>query len=169
MIGFSQDGSSFKTEKHVYSSSSSSSTTSSSSTSSSAAASSSPSGVSGSPAFLPGRTPNHFGSLALGLLDHSPNFSFQAASSLLAWANTKPFWQSSLGSLGPFAKLFFPGSFQHLRPDHLGPSLVQLLPVTIGPGVCPALVLGEHVDGWGVSSCERFWVKTLLDGLVSQL
>merc|ERR1719477_480995 len=35
-------------------------------------------------------------------------------SSLLAWANTKPFWQSSLGSLGPFAKLFFPGSFQHL-------------------------------------------------------
>merc|ERR1712114_150176 len=70
----------------VYSSSSSSSYSSSSSSYSSSppassAASSSPSGVSGSPSFLPGQTPHHLGSLALGLLFHSPSFSFQTASS----------------------------------------------------------------------------------------
>merc|ERR1719323_950090 len=45
---------------------------SSSSAASSSAASSSPSGVSGSPSFLPGLTPHHLGSLALGRLFLSP-------------------------------------------------------------------------------------------------
>merc|ERR1719147_537023 len=49
-----------------------------------------PSGVSGSPSFLPGRTPNHFGSLAFGLFDHSLNFSFQRASSSTALITSQP-------------------------------------------------------------------------------
>merc|ERR1711976_955750 len=47
----------------------------------SSTASSSPSGVSGSPSFLPGLTPHHLGSLALGLLFPSPSFSFHTVSS----------------------------------------------------------------------------------------
>merc|ERR1711936_838106 len=53
---------------------------SSSSSPSSSSSSSSPSGVSGAPSFLPGRTPNHFGSFAFGLFCHSLNFSFHANS-----------------------------------------------------------------------------------------
>merc|ERR1719233_2453882 len=53
---------------------------SSSSTGGASPASSSPSGVSGSPAFLPGLSPNHLGNLFDGLLVHSSYFSFQIAS-----------------------------------------------------------------------------------------
>merc|ERR1719449_560868 len=58
-----------------------SSSSSNSSSASSSTASSSPSGVSGSPSFLPGLTPHHLGSLDLGLLFHSPSFSFHTPSS----------------------------------------------------------------------------------------
>merc|ERR1719474_617991 len=84
-------------DEHVYSSSSSaaaSSPPSSSSSSSSAAASSpppsSPSGVSASPAFLPGLSPNHLGSFFAGLLDHSSYFSFQMASRDSALMTSQP-------------------------------------------------------------------------------
>merc|ERR1719409_709941 len=73
----------------IYSSSSSSSSYSSSAASS-AAASSSPSGVSGSPAFLPGRTPNHFGSFLAGRLENSANFSFHMDSSHSARITSAP-------------------------------------------------------------------------------
>merc|ERR1719191_1137258 len=73
----------------IYSSSSSSSSYSSSAASS-AAASSSPSGVSGSPAFLPGRTPNHLGSFLAGLLENSANFSFHMDSSHSARITSAP-------------------------------------------------------------------------------
>merc|ERR1712193_564166 len=81
-----------------YSSSSSSSPSSSSSSSSSSASSSigasppssSPSGVSGSPDFFPGLSPNHLGSLLVGLLVHSSYFSFQTASRVSALITSQP-------------------------------------------------------------------------------
>merc|ERR1712180_429515 len=63
---------------------------SSSSSSSSSSPSSSPSGVGASPAFLPGLSPNHFGSFLLGLLVHSSYFSFQTASKVSALITTQP-------------------------------------------------------------------------------
>merc|ERR1712223_1652296 len=63
---------------------------SSSSAASSAAASSSPSGVSGSPAFLPGRTPNHLGSFLAGRFENSANFSFHIDSSHSARITSAP-------------------------------------------------------------------------------
>merc|ERR1711945_45423 len=64
----------------IYSSSSSSSYSSSSSSYSSSPPASS--AASSSPSFFPGRTPHHLGSLALGLLFHSPSFSFHIVSKL---------------------------------------------------------------------------------------
>merc|ERR1711897_113553 len=85
---FRQDGG-----RPIYSSSSSSSSSSSYSSSSStgaASSASSPSGVSASPAFLPGLSPNHLGSLLAGLLDHSSYFSFQMASRDSARMTSQP-------------------------------------------------------------------------------
>merc|ERR1719331_135915 len=51
---------------------------------------SSSSGVSGSPAFLPGRTPNHFGSFLAGRFENSANFSFHMDSSHSARITSAP-------------------------------------------------------------------------------
>merc|ERR1719187_300614 len=90
-------------------------------------------------------------------------------SSLFAGPHSEPLWQFLGGPLLELVELLLPHGLQPLCPDHLGASLVQLLPVSVGPGVCPPLVLGEHVDGWGVLACEGLGVQTLLDGLVPQL
>merc|ERR1712180_461697 len=58
--------------------------------SSSSPSSSSSSGVGASPAFLPGLSPNHFGSFLLGLLVHSSYFSFQTASKVSALITSQP-------------------------------------------------------------------------------
>merc|ERR1712121_300937 len=90
-------------------------------------------------------------------------------SGLFAGADTEPLGKLGLGSLGPFGELFLPASLEHLCSDDFSASFVQLLPVTVGSCVCPSLILGEHVDGWRMSSCEGFRVKTLLDSFVSEL
>merc|ERR1719167_1077291 len=53
--------------------------------------------------------------------------------------------------------------------DDLPASLVQLLPVLVGPGVCPPLVLGVHADGRRVLAAESLRVESLLQGLLSLL
>merc|ERR1711971_1173686 len=88
---------------------------------------------------------------------------------LLARPHAAPLGQLGLGPLVPLAKLLLPHALEPLGADDLGASLVQLLPVAVRPGVCPPLVLGEHVDGGGMSAAEGLGVESLLDGLVSEL
>merc|ERR1711962_296404 len=57
---------------------------------SSSSSSSSSSGVSGSPAFLPGRSPNHLGRRALGLFVQSSYFSFHITSRVSALITSQP-------------------------------------------------------------------------------
>merc|ERR1712227_497574 len=106
-----------------------------------------------------------FFSLGLGLL----TLRCLWVSLLLAWSHSAPLGQLGLGSLVPLSQLLFPDSLQPLSSDDLGSTLVQLLPVSVCPGVCPPLVLGEHVDGGRMSSTESLRIKTLLDGFVSKL
>merc|ERR1711872_592588 len=49
-----------------------------------------PHGVSGSPAFLPGRSPNHLGRRALGRLVQSSYLSFHIPSSISARTTSQP-------------------------------------------------------------------------------
>merc|ERR1719350_1161924 len=88
---------------------------------------------------------------------------------LLAWPHSAPLGQLGLGSLGPLSELLLPHGLKPLAADDLGAALVQLLPVAVGPGVRPPLVLGEHVDGGGVGAAEGLGVESLLDGFVSEL
>merc|ERR1719411_650107 len=88
---------------------------------------------------------------------------------LLARSDSAPFGQLRLWPLVPLGQFVLPHGLQPLRSDDLGSALVQLLPVTVGPGVSPALVLGEHVDPGRVGTTEGLGVQTLLDGFVSQL
>merc|ERR1712012_1245758 len=88
---------------------------------------------------------------------------------LLAWADTAPLGQFGLGSLLPFSQLLFPHSLQPFRSDDLSTTLIQLLSVTVRSGVCSTLIFGEHVNGGGMGTTEGFWIKTLLDGLISEL
>merc|ERR1719397_25046 len=90
-------------------------------------------------------------------------------SSLFAWPDSEPLWQLLGGTLRKLCELLLPHGFQSLSTDNLGSALVQLLAVTVRPGIRPPLVLGEHVDGGGVLLGEGLRVKTLLDGLVPQL
>merc|ERR1711936_1298930 len=88
---------------------------------------------------------------------------------LLAGPLTKPLGQLLGGSLGELVVLLLPGGLEVLGSDNLPATLVQLLPVVVGPGVGSALVLGVHADlGWVLAS-QGLWVKTLLQGLGSQL
>merc|ERR1711936_851752 len=88
---------------------------------------------------------------------------------LLAGLLTKPLGQLLGGSLGELVVLLLPGGLEVLGSDDLPATLVQLLPVVVGPGVGSALVLGVHADlGWVLAS-QGLWVKTLLQGLGSQL
>merc|ERR1719145_162752 len=88
---------------------------------------------------------------------------------LLAGPLTKPLGQLLGGSLGELVVLLLPGGLKVLGPDDLPSALVELLPVVVGPGVCSALVLGVHADLGGVLASQGLWVKTLLEGLGSQL
>merc|ERR1711973_393447 len=88
---------------------------------------------------------------------------------LLAGPLTKPLGQLLGGSLGELVVLLLPGGLQVLRPDDLPSALVELLPVVVGPGVCSALVLGVHADLGGVLASQVLGIKTLLEGLGSQL
>merc|ERR1711936_1256103 len=88
---------------------------------------------------------------------------------LLTGPLTKPLGQLLGGSLGELVVLLLPGGLEVLGSDDLPATLVQLLPVVVGPGVGSALVLGVHADlGWVLAS-QGLWVKTLLQGLGSQL
>merc|ERR1719297_219746 len=98
--------------------------------------------------------------LALGCL---------GVSLLLAGPHAAPLGQLGLGPLVPLAQLLLPHRLEPLGADDLGAALVQLLPVAVGSGVCPPLVLGEHVDFRRVGATEGLGVQTLLDGLVSEL
>merc|ERR1719490_16434 len=88
---------------------------------------------------------------------------------LLAGPDSAPLGQLRLWSLVPLAKFVLPHTLQPLGSHDLGSALVELLPVTVGPGVSPALVLGEHMDPGRVGTTEGLGVQTLLDGFVSQL
>merc|ERR1719233_1188682 len=90
-------------------------------------------------------------------------------SSLLAWPHAEPLGQLLGGALLELGQLLLPHALQPFGPDDLSTTLVELLPVAIGPGVRPPLVLGEHVDGGGVLLGEGLGVQALLDGLVPQL
>merc|ERR1719479_29868 len=88
---------------------------------------------------------------------------------LLAGPLTKPLGQLLGWSLGELIVLLLPGSLEVFGSDHLPSTFVQLLPVVVGPGVGSALVFGVHADlGW-VLAGEGLGVKTLLQGLGSQL
>merc|ERR550534_2546272 len=54
-------------------------------------------------------------------------------------------------------------------PDNFPAALVHLLPVVVGPGVGSALVLGVHADLGRVLAGKGLRVKTLLEGLGSEL
>merc|ERR1719264_2019294 len=88
---------------------------------------------------------------------------------LFAWSDSEPLWQLLGGTLRELCELLLPHTLEPLGADNLGSAFVQLLTVTVCPGVRPPLVLGEHVDGGGVLLGEGLGVKTLLDGLVPQL
>merc|ERR1711910_318330 len=81
----------------------------------------------------------------------------------------KPLGQLLGGSLGELVVLLLPGGLQMLGSDDLPSTLVELLPIVVGPGVCPALVLGVHADLGGVLSSQGLGVKTHLEGLSSEL
>merc|ERR1719463_476683 len=88
---------------------------------------------------------------------------------LLAGPHAAPLGQLGLGPLVPLAQLLLPHRLEPLGADDLGAALVQLLPVAVGSGVRPPLVLGEHVDFGRVGAAEGLGVQALLDGLVSEL
>merc|ERR1712088_637972 len=90
-------------------------------------------------------------------------------SGLFAGADSEPLWQLLGWAFRELCELLLPHGLQPLSADNLGATLVQLLAVAVCPGVCPPLVLGEHVNGGGVLLGEGLGVKTLLDGLVPQL
>merc|ERR1719245_818577 len=73
------------------------------------------------------------------------------------------------GSLGELVILLLPGGLEMLGSDDLPATFVELLPVIVGPGVCPPLVLGVHADLGGVLASQGLGVETLLEGLGSQL
>merc|ERR550534_1545000 len=54
-------------------------------------------------------------------------------------------------------------------PDNFPAALVHLLPVVVGPGIGSALVLGVHADLGRVLAGKGLRVKTLLEGLGSEL
>merc|ERR1719229_2093698 len=88
---------------------------------------------------------------------------------LLAGPLTEPLGKLLGGSLGELVILLLPGGLEMLGSDDLPATFVELLPVIVGPGVCPPLVLGVHADLGGVLASQGLGVETLLEGLGSQL
>merc|ERR1712126_764905 len=82
---------------------------------------------------------------------------------------SKPLGASSGRSLAPFIVFLFPARFKVFSSDNFPSSLVHFLSVIIRSGVCSTLILGVHADLWWVLSSEGLWVKTLLQGLSSEL
>merc|ERR1712190_333128 len=89
--------------------------------------------------------------------------------SLLARPLSEPLGQLLGRPLGPLLVLLLPDGVQGLGTDDLPAALVQLLPVLVGPGVRPPLVLGVHADHGGVLANKGLRVKTLLQGLLPLL
>merc|ERR1712110_1082656 len=90
-------------------------------------------------------------------------------SGLLAGPLAEPLGELLGGPLGPLLELLLPDGVQGLGADNLPATLVQLLPVLVGPCVGPPLVLGIHADHGGILANKGLRVKTLLQGLLSQL
>merc|ERR1712115_737694 len=90
-------------------------------------------------------------------------------SRLLAWSLTEPLGQPLCWPLAPLLVLLFPDGIQRFCSDHLPATFIQFLPVIIGSGVCSAFILGVHADHGWVFANKCFRVKTLLQGLLSQL
>merc|ERR1712208_64469 len=85
-------------------------------------------------------------------------------SGLLAGPLAEPLGKPLGGPLGPLIVLLLPDGVQGLGTDNLPATLVQLLPVLVGPCVGPPLVLGVHADGRRVFSAEGLGVETLFQG-----
>merc|ERR1712115_248270 len=90
-------------------------------------------------------------------------------SRLLAWSLAEPLGQPLCWPLAPLLVLLFPDGIQRFCSDHLPATFIQLLPVIIGSGVCSAFIFGVHANRRGIFATESVWVKTLLQGLLSQL
>merc|ERR1719251_289990 len=88
---------------------------------------------------------------------------------LLSGPLPKPLGQPFGRPLGPLIVLLLPDGVQGLCTDDLPATLVQLLPVLVGPCVRPPLVLGVHADGRRIFSAEGLGIEALLKGLLSQL
>merc|ERR1712050_496742 len=71
--------------------------------------------------------------------------------------------------LGPLFVLLFPDGIKRLGSDNLPTTFIQFLSVIIGSGVSSAFIFGVHADHWWVLSNKCFWVKTLLQCLLSEL
>merc|ERR1719508_554276 len=64
---------------------------------------------------------------------------------------------------------FFPDGIKRFCTDDFPATFIQLLSVVISSGVCSAFIFGVHADHWWVFANKGFWVKTLLQGLLSEL
>merc|ERR1711970_1314594 len=95
-------------------------------------------------------------------------WSFRCTS-LLAWSLSEPFWQFLCRSLGKFFIFLFPDGIKRFGSENLPATFIQLFSVSVGSSVCSPFILGVHADHWGVFANEGLWVKTLLQGLLSEL
>merc|ERR1711884_953079 len=81
----------------------------------------------------------------------------------------EPLGQLLGGSLAPFVVLLLPGGLEVFGSDNFPATLIHFLSVIVRPGVGSPLVLGIHADLGRVLSSEGLRVKTLLQGLGSEL
>merc|ERR1719348_2305227 len=87
----------------------------------------------------------------------------------LARALTKPLGKLLCRPLSPLIMLLLPQSIKCFSPDDLPATLIKLLPVLIGSGVRPPLILGVHPNHGWVLANKGLRVKTLLQCLLSKL
>merc|ERR1719336_2066396 len=88
---------------------------------------------------------------------------------LLAGSLTEPLGKLLGWSLAPVIILLLPCSLQVFSSDNFPATFIHFLSVIIRSGVCSTLILGVHSDLWWVLSSQGLWVKTLLQGLGSEL
>merc|ERR1719384_2998273 len=91
------------------------------------------------------------------------------SSLLLAGPLAEPLGQLLGGSLAPFIVLLLPGGLEVFGSDNLPASFVELLSIIVRSGVGSPLVLGVHADLGRVLANKSLGVKTLLQGLGSEL
>merc|ERR1712020_193945 len=65
--------------------------------------------------------------------------------------------------------LIFPDPVKSLGPDDLPATLIQLLPVLVGPGVGSSLILGVHPDRRRILATKCIWIQAFLQSFLSQL